>query len=128
VNRINYLSELLSSVFARQEQTARVEDGGSFFDMSDALLSRAGEMSGNRLARGILNRFESSSDEEKLVFFQLLETRFDINAEHALRAAQRYAENKTAENQTILMDSVEPSRQELFLEPLTSWFRCVLAC
>lgn len=114
MNRINYLSELLSSVFARQEQKQKIDSGGSFFELSDALLSRSGEKSGNELARALLNRFAIASDQEKLEFFQLLASRFDINAEHALRAAQHYAENKNAEHLTILMDSVEPRRQELF--------------
>ncbi len=114
MSRISYLSELLSSVFVRQEQQSRVEGRGSFSELCDALLSQSGEMSGNQLALGLLNRFAIATDNEKLEFFQLLATRFDINAEHAVRAAQHYAENKSAANLSILMDSVEPRRQELF--------------
>lgn len=114
MSRISYLSELLSSVFARDQQQAGVEERGSFSELCDALLSQSGEMSGNRLARGLLKRFRQSSEAEKLEFFQMLAERFDINAEHAVRAAQRYASSKTDGNLTILMDSVEPKRQELF--------------
>jgi malonyl-CoA decarboxylase len=114
VSRISYLSELLSSVFARDQQHAEFEERGSFAELCDALLSQSGEMSGNRLARGLLKRFGQSSEEEKHDFFQMLAERFDINAEHAVRAAQRYADHKSDGNLTILMDSVEPKRQELF--------------
>lgn len=114
MNRISYLSELLSSVFVRQEQLDRVEGRGSFSELCDALLSQSGEMSGNQLARGLLKRFAIASDSEKLEFFELLADRFDINAEYAVRAAQRYAEHKDAKNLSILVDSVEPRRQELF--------------
>ena len=114
MSRISYLSELLSSVFVRQEQQQQGAGHGSFTELCDSLLSQSGEMSGNRLARGLLQRYASSSEEERLAFFQLLASRYDINAEHALRAAQRYAENKSADNLSILMDSVEPKRQELF--------------
>lgn len=114
MSRISYLSELLSSVFTRDQQQAGIEERGSFAELCDALLSQSGEMSGNRLARGLLKRFGQSTEAEKLAFFQMLAERFDINAEHAIRTAQRYAEHKSDVNLTILMDSVEPKRQELF--------------
>lgn len=114
MSRISYLSELLSSVFARDESQHRGEGQGSFIDLCDALLSQSGEMSGHRLARGLLNRFAEADPEEQLLFFRLMADRYDINAQHALRAAQRYSEEKTADNLSILMESVEPRRQELF--------------
>ena len=114
MSRISYLSELLSSVFARDQLQTGVEERGSFAELCDALLSQSGEMSGNRLARGLLKRFRLSNEAEKLDFFRMLADRFDINAEHAVRAAQRYADHKSDGNLTILMDSVEPKRQELF--------------
>lgn len=114
MSRINYLSELLSSVFARDESRHRGEGQGSFTEICDALLSQSGEMSGHRLARGLLNRFAEADAEQQLGFFRLLAERYDINAEHALRAAQRYSEQKSAGNLSILMESVEPRRQELF--------------
>ena len=89
------------------------EPQGSFVELCDSLLSQRGEMSGNRLARGLLSRFAKSSTEEQVEFFNMLLARFDINAEHAVRAAQRYADDKSPEGLAILMDSVEPRRQEL---------------
>ncbi len=113
MSRISYLSELLSSVFAREEQRPGFEENRPFAELCDALLSQSGEMSGNRLARGLLSKFRSSDESEKLSFFRMLAERFDINAEHAVRAAQRYAQDKSDLNLSILMDSVEPKRQEL---------------
>ncbi len=113
MSRISYLSELLSSVFARDESQHRGEGQGSFAELCDALLSQRGEMSGHRLARGLLNRFAAADEEEQLLFFRLLADRYDINAEHALRAAQHYSEEKSADNLSILIESVEPRRQEL---------------
>ncbi|ASJ74376.1 malonyl-CoA decarboxylase domain-containing protein [Granulosicoccus antarcticus] len=113
MNRISYLSDLLSSVFARDEQQQQIEQQGSLAELCDALLSQSGEMSGNRLARGLLSRFAAADSEEQLAFFRLLAERFDINAEHAVRAAQRYSKERNAENLAILMSSVEPRRQEL---------------
>jgi len=113
LSRISFLQELLTSVFSSHESSAEREDDRSLIDLCDALLSERGEMSGNRLARIILARFDQASDDEQVAFFDLLIARFDLNAEHVVRAAQHYAENNTATNLSILMDSVEPRRREL---------------
>jgi len=113
VSRINYLSDLLASVFARQDGGEQGVHHGSFPELCDLLVSHQGESSGNRFARSLLQKFGESTSDEKLEFFQLLANRFDINAEHAMRAAQRYADSRNAENLATLMDSVEPRRQEL---------------
>ena len=114
MSRISYLSHLLSSVFVRQDAGDNATDNGSFAELCDAILSHRGESSGNRLARSLLKKFEEASSDEQIAFFHLLGSRFDINPEHAIRAAQRYADDKTAESLSILMESVEPRRQELF--------------
>lgn len=114
MSRISYLSELLSSVFIRQESDTQAQDEGSFTELCDALLAHNGERSGSQIARGLLKRFAESSSEEQVAFFQMLAERFDINADHAVRAAQGYAQTNSAKHLSILMDSVEPRRQELF--------------
>jgi malonyl-CoA decarboxylase len=114
VSRISYLSELLSSVFIRQESDTQEPGEGSFTELCDSLLAHDGERSGSQIARGLLNRFAESSEEEKIAFFQMLSARFDINADHVVRAAQHYAQDKSTEHLSTLMDSVEPRRQELF--------------
>ncbi|NND90020.1 MAG: decarboxylase [Granulosicoccus sp.] len=111
---MRYLSELLSSVFIRQEQQPEGAGDGSLAELCDALLSQSGEMSGNRLARGVLNRFAAAGSEEQIAFFLMLADRFDIDAEHAVGAAQLYAREKNADNLSVLMECVEPRRQELF--------------
>ena len=113
MSHISYLSELLASVFAREANTGEPADEGTFLQLCDSILSHEGESSGNRLARSLLLKFANATPDEQLEFFRLLASRFDINAEHAIRAAQRYADNRTAESLSILMDSVEPKRQEL---------------
>lgn len=114
MSRISYLSDLLSSVFARQDAGGNVVDERSFADLCDAILSHEGESSGSRLSRSLLQKFDNASSDEQLAFFHLLASRFDINPEHAIRAAQRYAKDNSAESLSILMESVEPRRQELF--------------
>ena len=113
MSHISYLSDLLSSVFARQPSDKDALDTGSFSELCDAILSHRGESSGNRLARSLLLKFEEAEPALQLTFFHLLANRYDINAEHAIRAAQRYAGLRNAQSLQILMDSVEPRRQEL---------------
>ena len=113
MSHISYLSDLLSSVFARQASDKGTLDKGSFSELCDAILSHRGESSGNRLARSLLLKFEEAEPAVQLTFFHLLANRYDINAEHAIRAAQRYAGLRNAQSLQILMDSVEPRRQEL---------------
>ena len=113
MSHISYLSDLLSSVFARQASDKGTLDQGSFSELCDAILSHRGESSGNRLARSLLLKFEEAEPAVQLTFFHLLANRYDINAEHAIRAAQRYAGLRNAQSLQILMDSVEPRRQEL---------------
>jgi len=118
VSRISFFNDILASVFAGGPTEAAGEaaddDTGTFVDLCDALLSERGELSGNRLSRAILGRFEAASDDERLAFFELLATRFDISAQHALRAAERHAASPSSERLEILRDAVEPRRQELF--------------
>lgn len=113
MSRISFLQDLLSSVFTREEQDEAGLDQRSMSELCDALMSEQGEMSGNRLAHSLISRFEHSDTESQQAFFELLLERYDINANHAVRAAQRYAEENTAANLAILMDSVEPRRKEL---------------
>ena len=113
MSHISYLSELLASVFAREANTGEPADEGTFTQLCDAIMSHEGESSGNRLARSLLLKFANATEDEQLEFFRLLASRFDINAEYAIRAAQRYAEQRTADSLSMLMDSVEPKRQEL---------------
>ncbi len=114
MSKISYLSDILTSVFARQTSTDEQLGNGSFDELCDAVLSHRGESSGGRLATRLLKKYDHASDSERLEFFKMLADRFDVNAEHAIRAAQRYAQDRTAETLTILSESVESRRQELF--------------
>ena len=100
-------------MFTREEQDDASLDERSMSELCDALMSERGEMSGNRLAHSLITGFENSDPDARQAFFQLLLDRYDINPHHAVRAAQRYAEENTAANLAILMDSVEPRRKEL---------------
>lgn len=115
MSRISFLQDILGAVFAREsaEALSASAGNGSFVELCDALLSERGEMSGNRIARGLLARFAEADEEGEREFFELLATRFDINAEHCVRAARMYADDATSAHLEVLVESVEPRRQEL---------------
>ena len=113
MSRISFLQDLLTSVFTREEVNTNRDDDRTVSELCDALLSERGEVSGNNLATTLLARFATADDDGRREYFDLLSSRFDINAEHALRAAQHYANDNSAANLSILMESVEPRRQEL---------------
>ncbi len=112
-SRIGLLQDVLSSLFARSVTPSVEEDTRSITELCDALLSERGEVSGTRIAATILQRFAAENAAGQLAFFRLLQERFDITADHALRAAQRYADTPDAANLAILRNSVEPRRMEL---------------
>ena len=113
VSRIGLLQDVLSSLFARSVTPADEADTRSITELCDALLSERGEVSGMRIASTILLRFAAENAAGQLAFFRLLQQRFDITADNALRAAQNYAEMPDAANLAILRNSVEPRRMEL---------------
>ncbi|MEE9335874.1 MAG: malonyl-CoA decarboxylase family protein [Granulosicoccaceae bacterium] len=113
MSRIGLLQNVLSSLFARPVTPSIGEDTRSITELCDALLSERGEVSGMRIAATILQRFSAENAAGQLAFFKLLQERFDITADNALRAAQHYSETPDAANLAILRNSVEPRRMEL---------------
>jgi len=114
VSRYSFLSDLLSTVFNRQDAETDIREEGSFKELCEALLSERGEMSGHRLARGLLKRYRHASLDEKRSFFTHLLVDLDIYPESAIRCAERYAKDRNAESLSELINAVEPRRQELF--------------
>ncbi len=114
MSRIAFIQDLLSSVFTRDDSPDADLDTRSLQTLCDSLLSERGEVSGNRLANSLLNRFVTSSEEEKLDFFQMLCTRFDIDVTQVKESALALAENNSIKQYANLFACVEPRRQELF--------------
>jgi len=113
-SRMSFFQDLLTSVFNRDDTDDLGSDARSLEELCDALLSERGEVSGNRIAKQILTRFSQSNDEEQLAFFKMLIARFDIDTQQVQIAANKLAEQDTADNLRTLLNCVEPKRQELF--------------
>ena len=113
MNRLNFLTDILSSLFDREALNDAKTDARPVGELCEALLSGRGEMSGNRTAIAILEQFEQCDEHAQRDFFQLLLNQFDIDAEAAVTAATAYADNATPDHWRALLETTEPRRQEL---------------
>nr|WP_319385654.1 malonyl-CoA decarboxylase family protein [uncultured Roseibium sp.] len=110
------LADLLSTVFERRYRLP-----GRYFrnerpleDLADELVGSAGETSGLALAQDILSGFDNLNDEEKLVFFQTIAGKLNIDAEKVRAALNAYEQSPSKATYRDFMTAAEPRRQELF--------------
>jgi len=120
VSRTRFLQDILESVFTREARDAEGTD--PFADgadaqpleaLCDALLTERGEISGNRIAAAVLARLDGADPEVERAFFELLATRYDLDAAAAVAAAEAYRDAPDARRLAALVGHVEPRRQEL---------------
>lgn len=109
------VSDLLTSVFERRPRlTGSAKDDGRPMDaLIDALVGTAGEASGQMLARIILDRYASLTDEEKLSFFRHLVEAMTINPDEVREAVDQYQQDPSRSSYQRLKASVRPARVEL---------------
>ncbi len=105
--------ELLPTLFERMGAAKPHDDTRTLTDLSEALLSAEGEVSGYKLAATVLARYQAASDEERLAFFEYLNTHLDLDASHLAALARTYAQNPTPASYRTLTQAAEPRRQEL---------------
>ncbi|MEL6641155.1 MAG: malonyl-CoA decarboxylase family protein [Pseudomonadota bacterium] len=105
--------DLLPNLFERMGATKTHDDTRSLPELSEALLSAEGEVSGYKLAATVLVRYQSASDVERLAFFDYLNTHLDLDAEHLAALAHEYAKTPSPEVYQSLTQAAEPRRQEL---------------
>ena len=77
------------------------------------LLSEKGEASGTAIARDVVDAYQSMSEAEKLDFFTLLATEFSPDVDKVLQAAQAYHAAPNPDTLAMILEVVEPPRQEL---------------
>lgn len=109
-NRI--LTDILSTLFDRRNRTPRTSDGRDIFQLSYALLSAEGDVSGQRLAACILDAYRVLDDEEKAAFFRFMNNDLDIDSQALALFALRYADEPSTDLFTRLSEAAEPKRQK----------------
>lgn len=114
MSRASFFQDLLTSVFERGIAVVRPDrDERSLAELCEALMAVRGEVSGQRLAAAILDRFDAAADDERLAFFTMLAEEFDVDPRAVARAAHAYAEHDDAGHYRALLEAAEPKRQGL---------------
>ncbi|MEL6682741.1 MAG: malonyl-CoA decarboxylase [Pseudomonadota bacterium] len=105
--------ELLPTLFERMGAGKPHDDTRTLAELSEALLSAEGEVSGYKLAATVLDRYRAAGDIEKLAFFDYLNAQLDLDPLLLAELAQAYAQNPTPTAYQTLTRAAEPRRQEL---------------
>ena len=82
-------------------------------ELLQKLMGNSGEVSAAVAARELLDFYNQSDDETRLVFFQNLEQNFNANEDTVKLAYGNYAENPSSSNLNKLSRAAEPRRHEL---------------
>lgn len=101
--------ELLRSRF----QSAK-EPSQNLYVLCEELLSNQGEASGIALAMNIVEQLRSLDDESRLAFFESIYSKFDVDHQTVLTAAEDFCRNQDQKTLRRLIQGTEPRRQELF--------------
>jgi len=80
MQRNRFLTDMLSTLFDRRNTAIPANDKRDIYQLCSALLSEEGDVSGQKLAAGVLARYRSLSDDEKAAFFTYLNDDLDIDA------------------------------------------------
>lgn len=108
-----FFGDLIATLFERTRWIEAPPGERSLRAMCEDLLAGNGEVTGMRIARTILTRYKSLSDEDKAAFFEFLTEALDIDP-HAIEAAAiAYANAPEAGTLARLSAAAEPPRQEL---------------
>ena len=70
----SFLGDMLTTLFERRRPSSNGADARSIEQMCNALLAAEGEVSGPALAKAILTKYAGLSNDERLGFFQFLNT------------------------------------------------------
>jgi malonyl-CoA decarboxylase len=89
------------------------EETESIESLCRMMMNSDGEYSSLLLAERILNAYEKLDEAERLDFFNLLRTEYDVDADDIKAAARAYAQDSDAENLLRVTAAAEPGRQEL---------------
>lgn len=112
---MSFFSEMVATVFERRYKRGLLNDadGRSIEDLSEALLSSQGEVSGATLARNILDRYASLTPEEKHSFFTFMAKGLEIDPDAVVSTLDAYKAAPSKQSYRDFATACEPRRQEL---------------
>ena len=113
MQRNQFLTDMLSNLFDRSRTVRRDDDPRDITKLCHALLSKEGDVSGQKLAEVILTRYRAFADAEKLAFFQFLNEELDIDPVALAGFATEYAETRTTEAFARVFEASAAKRRQL---------------
>jgi malonyl-CoA decarboxylase len=119
VSKVTYFQDLLTAIFERGASAVRHDDGRTLAALAQALMSEKGEVSSQKLSAALLDRIDASNEAQRLEFFKLLATEYDVATDQIVSAAQNYQRNPTQQNYVALRD-VSPPRRQVLLRRVNS--------
>ncbi|MEM8580348.1 MAG: malonyl-CoA decarboxylase N-terminal domain-containing protein, partial [Pseudomonadota bacterium] len=109
---MSLMADLLGTVFERRYK-AGTPDPRSLSELSEALLSSSGEVTGGALARALLDRYERADSAEREAWYAFLTEDLDLDIVELTARLVEYGETRDAEVYRAFMNVAEPPRQEL---------------
>ncbi len=108
------LADLLSTVFERRALSfgPAAKDSRSTADLAEALIGTDGEMSGQTIARLILDRFEEMDETGRKAFFDHLAQAMHFDPENVRNALEEYENAPGRKSYQAFAEAAEPKRQE----------------
>ena len=111
---MSIFADLLSNVFDRRYRFGLArEDDRPLSELTADLVSTAGDVTGQAVARQILDRYAGWNDDEKRAFFHHLASEMDLDPEAVRSALDAYEVAPGKASYRSFMAAVEPPRQEL---------------
>ncbi len=108
------LSELLTTLMERPAFGRRATDHARIREDCIRLLAERAEISGLQLAEKIFGQYQALDAEERIAFFEFLNTELDVDPTLIASLADTYRTTPTPENYAALSKAGEPARQRLF--------------
>jgi len=113
MQRNRFLTDMLSTLFDRRSAWSKQDDDRDIQQLCRALLSKEGDVSGQKLATAILAHYRDLDDAQKLAFFEFLNTEFDVDPTQLMGLAAQYQSDSSPDVFDKLSKAAEPKRQEL---------------
>lgn len=114
----HWLQNVIDSIADRGRELLGLDnienEGTDIHSLCQQLLSGSGEASGIALSQEILHHYSKMTEEEKLAFFQLLDTSFAPDFDKIQTVMTRYQSSRSSSDLIALNAVVEAPRQELF--------------
>ncbi len=112
---MSYLGGLFSTVFERRfaRKVSSQAQGRGIKELSLDLLGATGEVSGNTLARLILDEYGDADAADKRAFFKFMLHDLEIDPEHVVDSLKQYQQAPSKRSYRAYARASEPKRQEL---------------